>query len=308
MLNLEDLQLIRALDISGSLAAAARALNVTPPAISLRLKRMEQRMGVHLVLRGSRGSLFTDEGLRLRDEALAVLDRLESIPEVVANSAAALAGSLRIVAPLGFGRRHVAPMVKSFRSLHPGVVTSLTLAESPLSQAAGMDLIIHIGMVKDSSLVRHYLAPNKRYLCASPEYIRRQGVINHPSALADADCLCLRENDEDLALWRFTPEKPQYYSAKARRSVHVKIKPALSSNDGEVISQWALEGMGYMIRSEWETAALIERGRLQRALNDWHLEEAPVLALVPSKAATSARLRLFLDHAKNALKPIPWRK
>ncbi|HZE92686.1 MAG TPA: LysR family transcriptional regulator [Rhizobacter sp.] len=307
MLDLQDLQLIRALDISGSLAAAARALNVTPPAISLRLKRMEHRLGVHLVLRGSRGSLFTDEGIRLRDEAVALLGRLESVPEVVANSAAALAGTLRIVAPLGFGRRHVAPIVRSFRTRHPGVVTSLTLAESPLAQAAGMDLIVHIGTVKDSSWVRHHLAPNDRYVCASPDYIRRHGGLTHPSALADADCLCLRENDEDLALWRFMPERAQPDSAKARRNVHVKVKPALSSNDGEVICQWALDGMGYMVRSEWETSALLEQGRLQRVLTDWHLEEAPVLALVPSRSASSARLRLFLNHAKKALKPTPWR-
>ncbi len=308
MLDFEDLRLIRALDHNRSLAAAARALNITPPAVSLRLKRIEQTLGVHLVSRAARGSSFTDEGLRLRDEALALLDRLESVPEVVADSASALAGNLRIGAPLGFGRRYVAPLVRSFCSRYPGVVASLTLSEKPLAETSGMDLVFHIGVIKDSSLIRHHLAPNDRFVCASAEYVRLHGIPQHPSELSEADCLCLRENNEDVALWRFFSAAAHLENPKTRHAVQVKVKPFMSSNDGEVISQWAQEGMGFMLRSEWEAAPLIQQGRLVRVLADWQLEEAPVLALVPSRSGTSARLRRFLEHTKQALKFAPWRK
>jgi DNA-binding transcriptional LysR family regulator len=90
--------------------------------------------------------------------------------------------------------------------------------------------------------------------------------------------------------------------------MQVKVTPFMSSNNGEVISQWTQEGMGLMVRSEWEAAPLIRQGLLVRVLADWHLEEAPVLALVPSRSGTSARIHRFLEHAKQALKSVPWRK
>ena len=281
----------------------------------MRLKRLEQRLGVGLVVRGARGTAFTDEGLRLRDEAASLLRALEAVPERVAGPARAMAGSLRIVAPFGFGRRHVAPLLASFRGLHPAVVASLTLSEWPLADAAGMDVVIHVGAGRDMAWIGHPLAPNDRLLCASPAYVRRRGMPAHPSELALHDCLCLRENGEDVTRWRFLPsaaapgDRDAGHAADgaARRLLQVRVRPGLSSNDGEVICDWALRGLGIMVRSEWEVAPLLRAGRLVPVLPQWRLDDAPVLALVPSRLGASARLQAFLAHARQALQPVPWR-
>lgn len=147
--------------------------------------------------------------------------------------------------------------------------------------------------------------PNQRWVCASPDYFRRHRAPAHPNDLARYDFLALRENDEDVTLWRFT--KGGARSAGARHAVQVRIRPVLSSNDGKVICQWACQGMGIMVWSEWETAPLLRQGVLRCVLTDWTPDPAPVLALVPRRQGQPARSRAFLDHLKAELSAAPWR-
>lgn len=304
MLTLDDLRMMCALRDTGSLAAAARALDLTPPALTIRLKKLEERLGVHLAVRGPRGVTFTDEGRLLQEEAAEVLDRVASLPGRISHEAGAMTGHLRVVAPFGFGREHVAPLLQDIHRRHPGLTASLTLAESPLSAAAGHDLLIHIGAVRDSSWVGHLLAPNERLLCASPSFARRlPAPLTDPGQLQRLPCLCLRENDEDVTRWRFHPVK----ASATARPVAVRVDGPLSSNDGEVIRRWALEGLGVMVRSEWDAAPLIASGRLVRMLPQWTLEAAPIMALVPTRKGSSARLRMFIEAARASWSKPPWR-
>jgi DNA-binding transcriptional LysR family regulator len=156
--------------------------------------------------------------------------------------------------------------------------------------------------MKDSSWVAHVLAPNERFLCASPKLAARLGKLAHPSELARVPCLCLRENDEDVSRWRFESN-----SAKHEKAVTVRVSGALSSNDGGVIGDWAMRGVGVMVRSEWDAASLIAQGRLVRLLPQWRLAAAPIVALVPTRKGTPARVRYFLDAARAAMTPPPWR-
>ncbi|WCM93171.1 LysR family transcriptional regulator [Acidovorax sp. NCPPB 2350] len=305
MLDIDDLRMVRALGHAGSLAGAARLMDLTPPALTVRLRKLEDALGVHLAVRTARGIAFTDEGRRLLEESTEVLERIDALRERVAGGSQAPGGHLRVVAPFGFGRRHVARIVRDLHQRHPGLTVALTLSDNPLREAAANDVVVHIGAVKDSSWVGHLLAPNDRLLCASPGYARRAGAaLTHPSQLERHACLCLRENDDDLVRWRFAP---QGGGAQPRKSVTVRVAGALSTNDGEVMTQWALAGLGIMARSEWDVGPLIASGRLVRLLPRWQMEPAPVMALVPSRKGLPARLRLFIDAAKAALDPVPWR-
>src|SRR5438093_13598827 len=115
MLELDDLKMFRALGSTGSLAAAARLMDLTPPALTVRLQRLEEKLGVHLAVRGARGITLTDEGRRLLEDALEILERIEALPERVGGEAQAMRGHLRVVAPFGFGRAYLAPII---RDLH----------------------------------------------------------------------------------------------------------------------------------------------------------------------------------------------
>ena len=308
MITLDDLRLMRALHDTGSLAASARLLDLTPPALTVRLKKLEDRLGVHLAVRGARGVSLTDEGRRLYEEAAELLDRVESLPERISREAGAMTGHLRVVAPLGFGREYVAPIIRDLRMQHPSLTLTLDLSDSPLRDAAGHDLVIHIGAIRDSSWIGHLLAPNKRILCASPKFVR---ALKHrpadPADLQQLDCLCLRENDDDITRWRFVPATAAGRAA-AQRPVTVRVGGPLSSNDGEVIRRWALDGLGIMARSEWDVAPLLDSGQLVQLLPAWELEPSPILALVPSRKGTSARLRGFIEAAKAAINPPPWHR
>ena len=304
MIELDDMRLFRALGASRSLAAAARLLNLTPPTVTVRLQRLEERLGVRLAVRGARGISLTDEGQRLLQEAIELLERIEAIPSRVSGESGSITGNLRIVAPFGFGRAHIAPLVRDLHRAHQSLKISLVLSDSPLTAAPGADVVISIGKIKASSWVGHYLTPNERFLCANPTFARRLRNLAHPSDLAQYECLCLRENDEDVTHVRFMRAGGKGASA----AVTIRMSGALSSNDGNVISDWAMDGLGIMERSEWDAARLIAAGKLVRVLPEWRLESAPIMALVPTRHGLSSRQRLFLDAAKRAFDPAPWRR
>ena len=314
MLQLDDMQLLRALGSSASLAGTARLLDLTPPAVTVRLQRIEERIGVRLANRAARGFALTDEGQRLVQEATDILERIEAITASVSResdrgehaSLANVSGSLRVVAPFGFGRRYVAPLLRDLHRNHPRLTISLLLAESPLAAASGADAIISIGRVRGSSWVGHFLAPNERFLCASPALARRMNRARHPSELADYPYLSLRENDDDLNRLRFTPVDSA--GRRTGKALTIKLNGALSSNDGTITRDWALDGEGFVARSEWDCAHLLADGGLKRVLPGWQLDPAPIMALLPGRQGLTLRQRVFLEAAKRAFQPIPWRR
>ncbi|SAL63598.1 LysR family transcriptional regulator [Caballeronia arvi] len=305
MLQLEDMQLLRALGVSQSLAAAARLLDLTPPAATVRLQRIEERLGLRLATRAARGISLTDECQRLVQEAIEILERIESIPSRLSGDSSGVSGHLRVVAPFGFGREYVAPLVRDLHRSHPNLAISLILVESPLAAASGADAVISIGHIKGSSWVGHFLAPNERFLCASPQLARRLSELKHPSELARYEYLTLRENDEDLTRLRFTEHDAA--GKRLSKAVTVRLHSTLSSNDGTVVRDWAVDGLGVVERSEWDCARLIAKAKLVRVLPTWHLEPAPVMALTPTRQGLTIRQRVFLEAAKRAFNPVPWR-
>jgi DNA-binding transcriptional LysR family regulator len=309
MLNIDDLRLFHVLAEQGTLAAAARTLRVTPPALSIRLAKIEARMGVSLVIRGARQVTFTDEGLRLVQEARMLLVQLDGIDSRVVGAAQALSGQLRVLAPFGFGRKWIGPLVQRFAQAHPQIHCALVLAENPLQNAAQADVVVHVGALTDSSWVAHLLARNERWLCASPAYLRTCKRPNDPQDLVMHACLCLRENEEDLTLWRFRRSKSGRARGRAAdatgRERTVRIKPNLITNDGDVLCQWAMRGAGIMLRSQWDVMPRVKSGELVRLLPDWTTPAADINALVPKRLGVSARVQAFLQFAKSEFQPVP---
>lgn len=293
MITLADLRFVEALAQAGSLSGAARTLNVTPPALSMRLKKLEQSLGVGLVVRSSRRMRFTGEGEHLVREAQSLLGRIEALPEALGSEGRGLAGPLRVVAPFGFGRLHVAPMISRFASRHPAVQVTLDLSERPWTDRGDADVVIHIGAVRDSTWVAHVLARNARWACASPSYLRRRGVPADPRDLLQHDCLCVRENNEDVTLW---------HHRRNGKAGAIRVTPTLTSNDGEVVRNWAVAGLGIVLRSQWDAAPFVKRGELKRILAPWDFDSADVLALVPARRGISARVSQFVDFLKGGFR------
>jgi DNA-binding transcriptional LysR family regulator len=304
MFDARDLEFFNFVASGHSLAAAARNMNITASAVSQRLKSLEHRMGAQLIDRRSRRLTLTEEGRLVAAEGKILLAQLDSLRDVLAERRQQIVGRLRIAAPFGFGRRHIAPIVASFCKSHPDVSVDLTLSDQTVGKGEdAWDLAIHIGDLSDctASLSARRLAPNDRFLCASSEYLTRAGEPAQVNDLAKHLCIVIQENAGDGAVWRLR-------SAQRGRDEVVRVEPRLVTNDGEIARAWALAGQGVMLRSEWDVAEDLRSGKLSRVLEKHTGPAGDIFALFPSSPqARPARTRLFLEHLVRALRPVPWR-
>ncbi|MEO5867998.1 MAG: LysR family transcriptional regulator [Sphingomonas sp.] len=300
MLSSDDLAFFAVISTSRSLVAAARALNITPSAVTQRLKTVEARAGVRLMDRSSRHMCMTDEGAMVAAHGTVVADAIEALAEELRIRSKVVSGHLRVAAPHGFGRLHIAPAIDAFARLHPRVTLTLDLLDHPGARLAdSYDLVIHIGPPGPLEAIVTTLAENRRYLCASPDYLDCTVPIRSPDDLLHHRCVALRENEEDVTLWHF------------RRGVDenatVRISPGMSSNDGSVVRGWALTGRGIVIRSEWDVADDLASGRLRRVLPDWEVPAADVVAILGPRHGRSGRTSAFLALLRLAFAMPPWR-
>lgn len=300
MTDSADLRFLLAIQENGSLVATARALGLTPSAVSQRLQQLEKKLGARLVDRTARSLRFTQEGALLCERGAELIRQLDALSEDLQTRQGGLVGTLKINAPLGFGRRYIAPVISDFQQEHPDVDIELTLSDAPLTEAAErFDVVIHIGALQVSNLVGYAIAPNARLLCASPAFVKRYGLPETPDDLATLPCIVLRENKEDVSLWHFS---------KGRTSRSVRVPSKLICNDGDVIRRWACEGRGAILRSEWDVAEDLRAGRLVRLLPGWKAPDANVIALTHNRAGLPQRTRHFMQFLQSRFKPQPpWR-
>jgi DNA-binding transcriptional LysR family regulator len=300
MITSHDLAFFGVVSAATSLAAAARTLDVTPPAVSQRLRQLEQRLGVRLLERTSRRLHLTAEGQLLARRGAEILAEMETITEELAERRGMVTGHLRVAAPFGFGRRHVAPAMATLRERYPELKLTLSLFEDPVSlRSDAWDVLIHVGPLTDSGLTLHRLAPNRRILCAAPTYLERHGAPERPEDLRRHACAVVREDQADVSLWRFSHQE--------QPPLTLRIQPAMSSNDGTVVKQWGLAGLGIIIRSEWDVAEDLRHGHLVPLLPGWWLPDADVVALLGARGGRVARTARFVEILKQMLQPVPWR-
>lgn len=274
----------------GSLVATARELNLTPPAVSRRLALLEARLGVRLLNRTTRRISLTNEGEVYFAHAQRINSDIEDVERLISSSRGAPRGLLRVNAPLGFGRSYIGPAISSFSRVCPEVEVQLHLTDRPVTLPDdSMDLVIHFGEMPDSRLVAMRIAANRRLLVASPAYLRAAGVPATPHDLVQHQCIVLRQNTSAYGNWRLS---------KGDRTETVKVHGKLSTNDGEVALNWALEGHGVLMRAEWDVAKYLRSGRLVRVLADYDTPPADIYAVFPERLNLSAKVTRFLDHLR----------
>jgi DNA-binding transcriptional LysR family regulator len=264
------------------------------------LQQLEKKLATRLIDRSARRLVFTAEGLLLCERGNELIQQFDALFDDVQAHRGALAGTLKINAPLGFGRRYLAPVITEFQQHHPDVDIALTLSDQPLTETAErFDIVVHIGELRVSNRVGYAIAPNARFVCAAPAFVKRFGQPVSPDDLASLPCIVLRENNEDVSLWQFS---------KGRTRKSIRVPSTLSCNDGDVIGQWARAGRGIILRSEWDVAEDLAKGRLIRLLPEWKTPDANVIALTHNRAALPARTRQFMQHLQAKFKPQPpWR-
>jgi DNA-binding transcriptional LysR family regulator len=303
MITSDDMRFFCELASQPSLAQTARMLNVTPSSVTQRLQGIEQKLQLKLINRMGRTTSLTDEGRLLVERARLILADMDDLQSTLHERKNEMVGKLRVLAPLGFGNEYIADLVARFQAQHHNLAVELVLSDSPNQQGLEpWDVIVHIGALRDSSLLQTVLAKNRRFLCASPDYVARRGQPASMAQLRDHDCIALRENAEDVTMWRMRAPGAENYTA-------VRILPRLASNDGRVVKQWALKGYGVMMRSEWDVMHELRSGALLRILPDHAQPDADIVALLGAEQRRrSARTMRFLELLKQSLTSPPWRE
>ena len=293
-----DLGFFSTLVYSGSLGAAARELGVTTPAVSKRLAQMESRLGLTLVNRTTRRMSLTPEGEVYLEHARRILGDIDDLEHVLRGAQAEPTGLLRVNATLGFGRSRIAPLLSAFVRKHPQIDIQLQLSVSPppLSDDS-YDVCFRFGHPPDSRAIARFIAANRRIVVASPAYLKKFGEPRAPAELVKHNCIGIRQGDEAYGLWRFTHQRGK---AKGDTAESVKTRGNLTTNDGEIAVNWALEGLGVLLRAEWDVARYLRSGRLVQILPHYTTPDADIYAVYAQRHKSSARVRALIDFVTEA--------
>ncbi len=298
--KLKAFETFAAVAARGSLSAAARAEGVAPAVIGRRLDALEAQLGVKLLVRSTRRIALTHEGAAFLDDCQRILAEVAGAEASVSAGGVQASGQLRITAPAGFGRRHVAPLVPAFHAAHPRLRISLNLSDRIVDLAGeGYDCAVRVGDLPDSSLVSIRLADNRRQAVATPGYLRRRGVPRHPRELARHDCLVLSSDASQSRGWAFVIEG---------ELTHLRPEGPLDCSDGQVLHDWCLAGHGIAWRSTWEVESEIAAGRLVAVLQAYAAPPNGIYVLLPHATRhLPLRVRLWVDFLrKRYAEPAFW--
>ena len=293
--KLKQLESFVSVATRGSLTAAANAEGVAPAIMGRRLDGLEERLGVKLLLRTTRRITLTHEGSAFLEDCQRILADVSNAEASVSAGGVKAAGHLRITAPAGFGRRHVAPLVPKFREEHPDVSISLNLSDRVVDLAGeGYDCAVRVGDLPDSSLVSVRMADNRRLCVATPEYLKRHGTPQTPADLGKFDCLTLSSDASQTRGWAFRASP-----SPDAEVTYIRPVGPLDCSDGQVLHDWCLAGYGIAWRSTWEVEAEIAAGQLVAVLEDFAAPPNGIYAVFPQRKHLPLRVRLWIDFLKH---------
>jgi DNA-binding transcriptional LysR family regulator len=270
----------------GSLHAAAEELRQTPAFVTKRIQQLESQLNNKLLHRSSRGITLTEVGTTVFYKAQEILEQYKSLMDDVSLIKVQPKGQIRIGCSFGFGRSYIAPAITELMALYPDLLIHFELFDRQIDLAQdNIDLDIRVNDDIPQDCIVKLLAKNRRVLCASPEYLQLRGT---PSSLADLqnhDCLITKERDHVAGIWELR---------NAEHSKTVKISGYLSSNSGEIIMQWALQGKGIMLRSLWDIQAQLDNNKLVQVLPEYY-QSANIWAVYRTPLFSSAKLRVCVE-------------
>ncbi|MHB2243425.1 LysR substrate-binding domain-containing protein [Pseudomonas monsensis] len=289
----EDLRVLLTVIRQNGFAAAADELGLSPAYVSKRIQILETTLGTRLLHRTSRRVSLTEDGERVQRWALRILDDFQQLHDELSDAHDSPRGRLHICSSFGFGRNHVAPAVSLLAERYPHLEIRLDLFDRVVDIInEGFDLEIRVGDDIPGQHLGRRLASNRRVLCAAPGYLQRRGTPQTLDELQQHDCLVIKERDNAFGIWNLNRDGGQK---------SVRVSGPLSSNNGEIVLQWALDGRGVLLRSLWDVKPLLAQGRLVQVLEDYS-QSANVWAVYPTRLAHSGKLRACVEFLQEHFK------
>lgn len=283
----------------GSFSKAGRQLELAPSSVSRQISQFEDSLGARLFTRTTRNLTLTGAGELLATRAQRIITELDEARDAVRDFDAAPRGVLRTTAPVAFGRVHVAPAILAFLERYPEISVEFGHTDRVVDLVEeGVDVAIRIGKLPDSSLVARRLAPMRRRIYASPEYLERRGQPLSPADLEQHDCLTFRLNEAG-AIWRHGADEWQLEGPDGT-SFQVPVRGPLKASSADVLVRAAAAGFGLILVLDWLVDHHVAAGRLVSVLDDYRVAnqagEGAIYAVYPSGRYVSVKVRVFVDH------------
>ncbi|ESM06511.1 HTH-type transcriptional regulator DmlR [Klebsiella pneumoniae UCICRE 8] len=287
---LNDLRVFMLVARRAGFAAAAEELGVSPAFVSKRVSLLEQTLNVMLLHRTTRRVTITEEGERIYEWAQRILQDVDEMMDELSDVRQVPQGTLRIISSFGFGRRVVAPALSALALQYPQLELRFDVQDRLVDLVnEGVDLDIRVGDDIAPNLIARQLAANHRVLCASPQFLARHASPKQLSDLAALPCLVIKERDHPFGVGQLHSKEGQHA---------IKVTGPLSSNHGEIVHQWCLDGQGIALRSWWDVRENIASGHLVQVLPDYW-QPANVWAVYVSRLATSAKIRTTVEFLRH---------
>lgn len=280
----------------GGFAAAARAVGLSPPAVTRLITALEDRLGTRLFVRTTRTVRLTDSGTRFLKDAKRLLEDLAEAEDAAQGLHAQPRGHLRVTAPVLFGCHYVTPLLGTFMDTHPHITAQALYLDRVVNLVEdGQDVAIRIGELPDSSLTATRVGQVCRVVVATPDYWQQHGTPTHPSDLAEHRAIqadALGHHDS----WQFAED-----GATFMQPINARLK--MNSNDA--IIHLISTGWGAAQLLSYQVANLIAGGKLQPVLQDYEVPPLPVHVVHQEGRRTSAKVRAFVDFMVTALRANP---
>ena len=280
-----------------SFTQAADALGRSKSAVSKAVSQLEDRLGARLLNRTTRRLSLTEAGTAYYERAARILAEAAEADSAVSALQDEPRGTLRINAPMSFGQRHLAPAIGGFLERYPELRLDITLSDRFVDLIGeGYDVAVRIAALPDSSLIAAKLAPNRRVVCASPDYLARAGTPRHPQDLRQHNCFGYTYQATGNT-WRFVgPEGP----------ATVRVTGSLTANNGDILKAAMLQGLGLGLVPTFSIADELKSGELVVVLPDYIDTETSVYAVYPHSRHLSAKVRAFVDYLRDRFGPEPY--
>ncbi|MFF7709733.1 LysR substrate-binding domain-containing protein [Pseudomonas sp. NPDC007930] len=287
----EDMRLFSQVLDAGSFTAAAEHLGVSKQLISRRVMALEARLGVRLLNRSTRRLDVTPLGQAYYDAAQRLLAEVEQVEQSIAGEQGEPRGVVRVSAPLSFAVEHLSALLPAFLQRYPGVTLELDLSDRNVDLLGeGFDLALRIGELSDSSLIVRHIAEVDRLWCASPGYLAAHGEPQTPEALAGHQCLPYGHGRNET--WRFE---------RAGKAQAIQVSGRLRANNGEVLRDAAIAGLGIAYLPAFIVAKALAQGQLCRLLDEFRPPPLPLSALYPGHRQASQPVRALVEFLREQL-------
>lgn len=292
----------------GSFSKSAEAMNVKTSTISRYISDLEKDLGIALFNRSTRGLVLTEGGRVFREHAILALSALDDARQITSALNQSPTGLLRVTIPSAFGRKHIVPHLTEFMRRHPAIEVDMVMTDDHLNLIdAEIDVAVRIGALTDSTMIAKRLAPHRRIVCGSPQYLKQNGVPLRPADLQGHNTL--RQPVLPSDKWLFVPSDRKNKKAEA---VLVELNGNFRGNDSDVMHDLAIASAGLALLPTWLAYTALADGRLVHVLPEWEartgLAEPAIWIIYPPKRIVSSKVRAFVDFYAEIMGKAPFGK